>query len=1255
MAEQKLFERLSQLRSRLKYVLWVHGACWFIVVFFLTVLAAGSLDWFWHLDDSGLRFVLTSTILGCSGFVAWRYLWRPLSLSLSDVDLAARIEQRHPEFEDSLSSTVQFLRAAQDDRIGSPELQREVIRQALLKLDRVRVERVIETLPVQRIASGALLTCLLVGLIVSFNRVEAATAINRLAFPFSDVPWPKEVELRFVNRHLDPLSDSPDGGLTAVRGDTMELFVENVRGPMPDDVTLFVRRADGAVSKEPMRLTSLWDADGQQREISGTSLTITRGPLFLWARGGDGETIPVQVDVVPPPIISTFRLKVVPPEYTGQKPRTLAENVGDIQGPVGTRLILTAKSNKPVRSAKLHRKGGEPIDMQVAADGQSISGEFTIHEAGTWSWWLALRDSQDFGNPDAPRYEVRGTPDATPDVHFEAPNSDLLVTPTARIDFRIVAKDDLALDTVRLVYEAQLGADSGSSAIPESRGNPTIESSSGEDPPLELIKRKESGLAVPQQEPSTGARNQSDLKGEFILYDAEELPQMLNLEFDWNLTPHEYPPGTRIVVVAQATDFYDLGEPHVGQSHPRTLTIVSPEEKRLELADRQAMLLLDLERAETLQTTARGHVEELQLQLKRTGSLRPEDLDLLKRIELDQRQLESRMTDELDGLEARARTIQTERDSNNINDPESTELLETLAGELAFLRTDALPQIRQNLTRAIKTTDTESPSAKSAADTGRDLNSAARQQDLVLKTLRSVLGQLSKWRNQRNLAGDLRELSSEQEDLASETARTGQRIATKTAAERTEQDEVDLARLSTRQQQIADQVEDFGRQLKRAVADLREEDPDRAAAFERASSQLENSQLSSAMRRAATSLMQTRVGDASQAQKEIVEELRKIRDVLEQRDFTSAENLVKRLGEARRELGQLRSELQDVLRKTTDAQQIPNEQKRERELETLRKRQRQLRQKIEESVRRLQRLRSRAAQSTSRAGERLGKAEQALESGDGEAAEQQLQEALDDLEQAQREVAQDERDAEESLAQELMEKMADQLTALQNRQKSAIEETLRLRSEYEARGSWSRTLLKSLRNLDGLQRNLELETLAAAEQVQAVEVLSLALRGAARSMHLAAENLADKDTGDHTVKWQNQAARRFEDLLKALKTADDDSEGQPPSPPGQEGKPQNAGPPGERVALLSQLKIVRTLQADLISRFDHIREEQARSGERTDNQKRELAAIADEQSQLADLVRELTAFFGDREEAEPESAIPDASEVDPQTRQEPAR
>ena len=76
------------------------------------------------------------------------------------------------------------------------------------------------------------------------------------------------------------------------------------------------------------------------------------------------------------------------------------------------------------------------------------------------------------------------------------------------------------------------------------------------------------GAVLPPEAPPVAARDDSDLKGEFVLYDAEDSPQMLTLDFDWNLTPHNYPPGTRIVVIAQATDWYDLGDPHNRPKQP---------------------------------------------------------------------------------------------------------------------------------------------------------------------------------------------------------------------------------------------------------------------------------------------------------------------------------------------------------------------------------------------------------------------------------------------------------------------------------------------------------------------------------------------------------------------------------------------------------------------------------------------------------------------------------------------------------------
>ncbi len=232
---EQLFDRLRELRQRVRYVLWVYGFCCLTVTLFLTTLVAGSLDWLWHLDEVGTRVLLGLGILSASAWVGWRFLWIPLTTEFSNVELASRIEKQNPAFQDSLSSTVQFLESEQNELIGSPKLQQQVIAQTLRRLDQISVERLIETRPVQKVATWAVATCVLVAIVVGFNQAAAATAMNRLLFPFSSTPWPRDVELRFIDQNLRPLAASLDGGLTVVQGETLELFVENQRGALPAD------------------------------------------------------------------------------------------------------------------------------------------------------------------------------------------------------------------------------------------------------------------------------------------------------------------------------------------------------------------------------------------------------------------------------------------------------------------------------------------------------------------------------------------------------------------------------------------------------------------------------------------------------------------------------------------------------------------------------------------------------------------------------------------------------------------------------------------------------------------------------------------------------------------------------------------------------------------------------------------------------------------------------------------------------------
>jgi len=1243
---EQLFERLSELRRRVRYVLWVHGLCLLTVVFFLTATLAGGLDWLWHLDDSGVRVILGLTILGASGWVSWRFLWRPLATRFSNVDLASRIEKQNPMFADSLSSTVQFLENEQNAQVGSPELQREVIRRTLARLDEVNVNGVLDTRPVQRVGWWAVGTCLLVASLVGFNQVEAATAMNRLLFPFSTVPWPRDVELRFVTSELKPLDASADGALTVVQGETLELFVENQRGKLPDDLTLIYRTADGKVLSEPMRQTTLWDTNERPREIGGANLHVTSGPLFFWAKGGDGETVPLQVDVVPPPRVEGLRITVTPPSYSGLEERTLPEGVGHIDGFVGTAVTLQAQCNKTLTNALLHRRNADPIKLTVSADGTAISGSFELDKPGNSSWWIEVRDRQGFANPEAPRFDIRATADGVPSVTIELPETDLLVTPVAVVPFTVRVRDDLGVRSAALTYEYPQSARAAAAAAKEPE---QPQPDSGEA--LELVKRPVAGSNPLDGIIGFGAELVTD---RIPLFEGDDRPEQVAPEHDWDLAPFGWLPGTRIVVRAEATDWFDLnGESHIGLSNPRTLTIVTPAEKRAELADRQAGLLLDLERAATAQQNARNWLGELQVQLEQTGSLRDEDLDLLKRVEMDQRQIETRLTDENDGLETRARMIRRERTENAVEDAESDGLLGTLIGELEFLRSEPLPEIERRLTEARKLSGSDSKHTKSEQRRLQDaVEGVAGQQDETLRTLQNLLNELSQWRSERNLSGDLRGLTGSQQELIDGSKETLKPLIGEQRP-LTDQEAADLKKIVTRQRQISDQVKKFTDELKDALEAMGDDDPERARGFEEAFRELKKSDVANDMQRTADELAtsQPKVGEAAQQQHDAVEELRKIQDLLDNREITDTETLVKKLADARRELDTARQLQELLLRKLDEAEQLSDPAEREQALERLQRQQEQLRQEVAETVRRLQRLQSPSAASADRATQRMEQGEQSLENGNPDAAREQLDEALDDLEQAERELAQDQQQAEENLAREQMEKLADNLKAFIERQDAMIAETERLRREFDKLGKWPRKLGQTRSALAETQRNLAAETRLAADAIDAVEVVGLALRGAARFMEQAADRIGEgRDVSPATVAIQSLAKKRFADLLEALESGKEDENANPENPPqDQAGGPQQAGPDGEMITLIAQLKIIRSLQIDLIDRVESIR---SRTGndelKLTDEDVNELASIAEEQEQLADLVRELTSYFGDPD-IPPDAAggEPDALDKEP--------
>lgn len=1311
-----LQHRLSDIRRRVQQALVVYGLSWLASAAVGLTVVFSLADWLFHFDDVGVRLILGLTVLAVAAWVAYRYLVTPLRIPFSDVDLALRIEDRFPGFNDSLASSVQFLEGESDPRIGSPTLQQAVVRDTLARLAHLDTGDVLETREVRRIAIVATVVCLCAAAIAGLDTAQTSIALQRLFLPFSAPAWPRQTELRLLSAELEPLDQQPDP-MQIARGDVLKLFAENRAGRLPDKVTLEFRGEDGRTNSEAMRPMTVNTPEGRSREVAVGQLTGLKGEIQFRAVGGDDNDMAWRrLRVIPPPVVENLQVTLTPPPYSRRPVEKLPDGTGHIQGLIGTRVDIVGTVSKPLKSAALRVRDQQRHAIELTGDGRQISASFLITDPGVYSWWFDLKDAEGFENAEPPRYEVRGIVDAEPEIRIDLPASDLQVTPEVTLPVRTIARDDMGVKEIRLMF-----------------------------------RREEDEAAK---------------AATIRLFGGESRPKEQTVDYVWNLADLNLTDGTRIVFHTEATDDFDLTDvypagkappPHVGRSVARILSIVSKEKKTQELAQRQAGLLDDLERAFKQQKQAREQVGELQLQAQNAGKFRPEDLDVLQRTEIGQRDVAGQLRNPATGLERRARDLLEELRGNHLDDPQSERRLSEIARELERLGDENLPVIEQELTQARKllqsaerppaqgkpgeaaadakagkngeATDRSQPppageagqrqepggdrnkkdatgdasnqsknnaksAGKSAAEktdgkgdnatsppTGQQpsepkgseaapskgarqsrpadrpetaLKQVAENQDAVLDALSEMLQELSQWRTEHDAGRDLADLIKQQDEINRKTSELAKQTLTKPREKLAPQEQADLAKLAERQKKQADQLDQLESRMQDKVENQSDSNPSSAASLKEALDQARDQGVAEQMREAAGQVGENRMGEAARSQEDVLEKLRELESTLNDSRESDTEMLVKKLQQAEQELQGLRDRAAELLQKVEQAGQQADPAQRQAELERLQKEQEQLREETARMARRLQRLNARRPSAAAqRAAERLQKAGEELNEGEPAEAARQQQEALDDLEQAQRELARDRRRAEEQLAREQLDKIASELAAMIDREQTVIDETKRLDAIRQAAGKFTRAQLMALRDLTSTQRNLKEDTDRLVDKLTAAEVFAQALRGAARNMQIAVDLLEERETGTEAQQAAESARRRFVDLNDALKQDQDDGaqKKQQEEHLGDGGQNQNdEGPQTDGIPALAQLKLLLALQRELLERTTRLSALRESGKPFTPVQNAELEALAKEQGELADLARNLSRLATEPDDApseeDPESKDGESKESD---------
>lgn len=263
-----------------------------------------------------------------------------------------------------------------------------------------------------------------VGVRPSETRAAAGALVRpwRLAFP--PPPPPMRVEL----------VDGP-----VLRG---ERATVRVHAPQRRVVTLNWR-----VEGEPVRTAGV-SVDGLRGAAEGETGPV-RVPVSVWAEDMDGRGSDTLVVLpVDPLLASDLRVVLIPPAWAGGKPDTLSSPLPPLIVQRGAAILVTGRTNHPLRAGSLVSiPGGKVIPIVATED--RFEAELRPVEDGSWSFEFSpAAEVPAIRLP--PPLEVDVVTDGAPVVRIIRPGRDVVTANESDLPLVVDASDDVGIYRIEL-------------------------------------------------------------------------------------------------------------------------------------------------------------------------------------------------------------------------------------------------------------------------------------------------------------------------------------------------------------------------------------------------------------------------------------------------------------------------------------------------------------------------------------------------------------------------------------------------------------------------------------------------------------------------------------------------------------------------------------------------------------------------------------------------------------------------------------
>ncbi len=401
-----------------------------ILAFVLLVLLT-KIVW----PSSTLRIIIDLIIILGLAAAFYFFVIKPYTQRQGFLALARLLETKYGKFQSRLIAALELHETAVKNREGySLELIEKTIDEAGGVIADIDINAVVNYRPIRRSISR-LAVALVVILSVSFlNSTSAYNAWMLFTHPTANLEKPPEFSLTI----------KPDGG--EIFRNTDLAVQAKADGRIPRHVDLYYKFEDGAWTSEAM---------GRSDSISLATFAYTfkkvKRSVDIYAKSGGVSSRRAHLEIVDPPRLTDISLTFDYPQYSGLPQSHGNPNDGNVAALRGTKITITASSNKPL--SECYQLFADSARVPLEVDGDKISGGFAVKDNGRYT--LIMKDKAGRINPEPIWYDIQAMDDYPPTITIRFPGADIDLDEHITLPLELGITDDYGFDKLNLVYWMQ--------------------------------------------------------------------------------------------------------------------------------------------------------------------------------------------------------------------------------------------------------------------------------------------------------------------------------------------------------------------------------------------------------------------------------------------------------------------------------------------------------------------------------------------------------------------------------------------------------------------------------------------------------------------------------------------------------------------------------------------------------------------------------------------------------------------------------